>query len=533
MDVPMYLSGTFGELRSNHFHAGLDIKTQQREGLNVLASADGYVSRIKISHWGYGKVVYITHPNGYTTVYAHLKKFNDKIESYLKKEQYKKETFEIQLFPKKGALQIQQGEIIAFSGSTGGFVGPHLHFEIRNANSNPINPMLFGVTVNDDKAPSINTLIVYPSDATSQVNQSNAPLQINFERQENGTLLADKITASGKIGFGVNAFDRLNGALNKNGIFSLEMSLNGQKTYHHKLETFSFAESKYLNLLIDYKRYAELNQKIQQCFVVPSNSLSIYKNNINNGYLTIKDGLSYTVEIIAKDFKGNSTTLIVPIQGKKDSITIHKKEKKTDYFIKSKEFNKFSKDGVTIAFPKNTFYEDFYLDFKVKDGNAFIHKKNKPLNNNYTLTFDVSSYTVAEKKKLFIASYNSRGNPRYKSTKKKEKTFYTTTKSLGKYALVSDTKKPSVRLSNFKNEQWLTNFKRIILKVSDDLSGIKSYRGEIDGEWILLEYSPKHGTLTYNFLDKKFITAKHQLKVIVIDNVGNTNTIEATFYRKK
>ena len=533
LDIPLYLSGTFGELRSNHFHSGLDMKTQQREGLNVLASADGYVSRIKISHWGYGKVVYITHPNGYTTVYAHLKKFNKKIETYLKNEQYKKESFEIQLYPKKGVLQLSKGEIIAYSGSTGGFVGPHLHFEIRDGNSKPINPMLFGITVKDTKAPSINTLIAYAIDSVSQVNQSNAPLQINFKTQENGDLLADKITASGKIGFGINTFDRLNGAINKNGIYSLELSINGKRVYYHNLETFSFAESKYLNLLIDYKRHAELNQKVQQCFIKQSNPLSIYKGIIDNGYLSIESGLSYTVKIIAKDFKGNQTKLIIPITGKKDSITIRKKEKTTPYLIKHKEFNTFSKNGVKIAFPKNTFYKDFFLDFNVKDGDAFVHKRTVPLNNNYTLTFDVDSYSAKEKKQLFIARYTSKGYPIYQSTKKKEKTFYTTTKTLGKFSLLSDTKKPTLRLSNFKNEQWLTNFKRLRLKVSDDLSGIKSYKGEIDGEWILLEYSPKHSSLTYEFSDKKFTTAKHQLKVIVTDNVGNTNTIEATFYRKK
>ena len=176
MEIPLYLSGTFGELRSNHFHSGLDIKTQQREGLNVLTSADGYVSRIRVSHWGYGKALYVTHPNGYTTVYAHLKKFSTKIEAYLKKEQYKKESFEIQLYPKKGALQLSKGEIIAYTGSTGGFVSPHLHFEIRDKKSNPINPMLFGVSVKDDSAPRINTLIAYSLGSTSQINQSNAPL---------------------------------------------------------------------------------------------------------------------------------------------------------------------------------------------------------------------------------------------------------------------------------------------------------------------------------------------------------------------
>ena len=135
LEIPLILSGTFGELRPNHFHAGLDIKTQQREGLNVLASADGYISRIRIAHWGYGKALYITHSNGYTTVYGHLQKFSDRIETYIKKQQYKNESFEIQAYPSAAELPIKKGEIIALSGSTGGFMGPHLHFEIRDSAS--------------------------------------------------------------------------------------------------------------------------------------------------------------------------------------------------------------------------------------------------------------------------------------------------------------------------------------------------------------------------------------------------------------
>ena len=195
--------------------------------------------------------------------------------------------------------------------------------------------------------------------------------------------------------------------------------------------------------------------------------------------------------------------------------------------------NKFSKNGVTIAFPKNTFYENFYLDFDVKEGKAKVHKKNIPLNVNYTLTFDVSAYSEKERKQLFITGYNSKGLPSYKSTTKKENTFYTTTKELGAFKLLKDSINPKIRLSNFKNEQWLSNFRRITLKVSDDFSGLKYYRGEIDGAWVLLEYDPKHGSLTYDFADKKFTTAKHNLKVKVEDYAGNTNTLEATFYRKK
>ena len=533
LDIPLYLSGTFGELRSNHFHSGLDIKTKGSEGFKVLSIADGYVSRIKVSHWGYGKALYITHPNGYTSVYGHLKKFSPEIEAYLKKHQYKEERFEIELHPSKKKLRINKGEVIAYSGNTGGSAGPHLHFEIRDKNSKPINPMLFGITVKDTQAPIINTLVAYSLDSISQVNQSAEPLQINFKTQKNGVLLADKVTASGIIGFGINAYDRLNGALNKNGLYSLEMKVNGKRTYFHEVKTFSFKESKYINLLIDYTRYADLRQRIQRCYVLPENKLSIYGENINNGKLIIKNSLNYKVEIIAKDFAGNKKVLVIPIEGKADKILIPKKISPTNYFIKSKEFNKFSESGITIAFPKNTFYEDVFLDFKVKKGVAYVHKKNIPLRLSYTLTFDVSNYPKEERKQLFIANYSSKGYPIYRRTVKKENTFYIKTKALGKFAILKDDTNPKIKLSNFKNKQRLTNFTRITLKISDDLSGIKSYRGEIDGEWILLEYSPKKGTLTYDFSDRKFKKKKHLLKIIVEDNVGNTNTLEATFYRNK
>ncbi|AOW19489.1 M23 family metallopeptidase [Urechidicola croceus] len=533
LDIPMYLSGTFAELRSNHFHSGLDIKTQQKEGFKVFSIADGYVSRIKVSHWGYGKALYVTHPNGYTSVYAHLKKYSDKIEAYIKKHQYEKESFEIQLFPNNTELQLKKGEVIAYTGSTGGYVGPHLHFEIRDSAARPVNPMHFGITVEDDKSPSINVLMAYPLDDFSHVNQSNIPLQINFKQLPNGNLKANKISASGTIGLGINAFDRLNGALNKNGIYSLEMSVNGEKTFSLYADRFSFSETKYINLLIDYQRYANINQRIQRCYVDSNNPLSIYRDVVNHGYISVQDGMTYNVEITAKDFKGNEKKLIVPIQGKNDSITIKKTEKITPYYISSKEFNKFTKEGVTIAFPKNTFYRDFYLDFDVKEGIAQIHEPNEALDNNYTLTFDVSKYSDEEKKKLFIAGFNSKGNPSYKTTHKKTSTFYTNTKSLGTYTLLSDNEKPSIRTSNFKDEQWVTNYKRLILKVSDNLSGLKTYRGEIDGEWILLEYNPKYGTLTYDFSDKKLSGTKHNLRVIVEDSVGNTNILETTFYRKQ
>ena len=532
LDVPLILSGTFGELRSNHFHSGLDIKTQQREGLNVHASAEGYVSRIKISHWGYGKALYITHPNGYTTVYGHLKKFSPAIEAYVKKHQYEKESFEIQLFPKKDELKVQQQEIVAFSGNTGGSGGPHLHYEIRNSKEYPINPMLFGIDIPDTKKPQIRAAVVYTFGDTSHVNQSNRIKELVLKTQKDGSLIANKIEAYGTIGFGINTVDKQDGALNNNGIFDLEMKVNGTTTYQHKADLFSFSESRYVNSLVDFGRFYNKRQRIQKTFVEPVNKLSIYRNLKNKGYLTVKNGASYTVQIIVKDFKGNQTKLIIPVKGKKDSIYVQKKIKTTPYYFKRNEFNKIENGKVTVAFAKNSFYNDFYFNFKQENDVAILHDGSIPVHKNFTLTFDVSEYTKEEQEKLFIGRVN-KGKTNYSNTKRKENKLYTLSKTLGNYALFFDHQIPKIRPVNFKDKQWLTKYRYLKLKISDEHSGIKSYRAEIDGKWILMEYDAKKGLLTYDFNDLELVGNKHTLKIIAIDNVNNSNTYIATFFRKQ
>ena len=533
LNIPLVLAGTFGELRTNHFHAGLDFKTQQKEGFDVLAAAEGYVSRIKISHWGYGKAIYITHPNGYTSVYGHLKKFNKAIEAYIKSKQYQKESFEIQVFPKPHELRVGKGEIIAFSGATGGYVGPHLHFEIRDTKTEkPINPLLFGFKIKDSRAPQINVLMGYPLDNYAQINQYNTSVKLSFKKMTNGVLLADKIQASGLISFGVNTFDRQDDAWNKNGIYNLKMLVNDALVYEHEVSSFSFAESRQLNLLIDYNRYKDIDQRVQRCFIVPKNNLSIYKNCIDSGQILIEEGLTYNVKIIASDINGNKTTLQIPVVGKKQEIVVPKKDNTTAYPIIAAGFNKFILDDVTIAFPKNTFYADTYIDFKIVDSIAHVHKANIPLHKKYTLTFDVSNYTEQEKKHLFIAKYSSKNKPFYVRTVKKEHHFYTTSKDLGKYRLLSDTIQPKIKFLSFKNNQWISSKQTLKVKIDDDFSGIKKYRAEINGEWILMEYSPKTSVLTYNFNDKHFSSAEHTLKVILIDNAGNKTIKTGIFNRK-
>ena len=533
LEITPILSGTFAELRSNHFHAGLDIKTNQVEGLNVLASASGYVSRIKISHWGYGKALYITHPNGYTSVYAHLKKFSPKIEAYIKKKQYEKESFEIQVFPKRDELTVSQTEIVALSGATGGFVGPHLHFEIRDTKTEkPINPMYFGITVEDHKKPRINTALAYPLSEKAQINGVQSKTKLNLTKLEDGTLKSTPIKAFGSIGFGINTYDQLDNAYNKNGLYSLEMKVNGERKHLFKASSFAFDETKYINLLIDYERYNELSQRIQKCFIEPANIFSSYDRNLGNGYINIEEGKEYTVEIIAKDYKGNVQKLIIPVLGDEKANPVIPPSQKTHYYIAADQFHKYSQNGVTIAFPKNTFYRNAYLDFSVENGIAKVHKPNIPLSRNYTLTFDVSDYSEANRENMYIAKVDDKGKTSYVSTKKKDNSFYTTTKSLGNYTLDSDSEAPEINLKSFKQDQWISAHKTLQVKISDKKSGIKSYRGEINGEWILMEYNVKNGELTYDFSDKSFPSGKHDLKVVVTDNAGNEKTLNATFFRK-
>ena len=534
LDIPIYLSGSFGELRSNHFHAGIDIKTQGKEGLIVRAAADGFISRIKVQQFGYGKAIYITHPNGYTSVYGHLKIFNEEIEKYVKEIQYKKENYSTgNLYFKENKFPIKKGEAIAYSGDTGGSGGPHLHFEIRNtATENIINPLLFGLKVIDNIPPIIQSLKVYSLSENSRINQQKS-FQIPLKKIGIGNYVSDRITATGTIGFGIDVFDKFDKATNKNGIYSLQMKVNGKMIYYHNLEMFTFSKSKFLNLHIDYTHYKKYKKRFQKTYRHPLNKLSIYKNLTNDGRIKIKKGYNYTVEIIAKDIVGNTSKVKIPIVGKESSVINEEDKDTTNFYINKNKFTKFFLKDVTVAFPKNTFYDNIYLELSKKDSIVQIHNSSVPLNKNFTLTFDVSKYTKEEKQQLYIANLEYPKYPRYQFTRKKDSTFFTTSKTLGNFSLLIDKEDPKVDVLYFKNNQWISNSKTIQVRVSDKGSGIKDWRASIDGEWVLMEYNHKKRILTYNFNDKKLVGSKHIFNIVVSDNVGNTNTVSKTFFRKQ
>lgn len=533
LDIPLILAGSFGELRSNHFHSGIDIKTKQRQGLPIYAIGDGTVTRIKVSLYGYGKVMYVAHPNGYTSVYGHLQKFAPEIEDYIKKVQYKKKSYEVEVFPNYGEVKVEKGKVIAYSGNTGGSSGPHLHFEIRSSISEkPTNPLLYGLEVRDATNPVLNKLFAYPLSQNAIINESNAKVALNFSKQKDGTFLADKVNASGTIGFGFSGYDRQDMAANKNGIYQVQLLVNGQMYTDYDFEKFSFAETRYINTLIDYDHYGKYRQKIQQCFLAPGNRLSIYNVLKNDGKIAIKEGLSYSVELLLKDLEGNLTKVTIPVEGKKEPLKINKKAQKTDHYIIAKKPNNYDLGAAKVYFPANTFYKDFYIDLKKGNDTVTIHNSRVPAHRNFTITFDASKYSKEERKLLFIARLDKKLQPSYASTYKRGNSFTTRTRNLGTYVLAKDTIAPKVRAKNFKEKQWLNNYSYLSVLISDDLSGIDTYAATLNGEWILMEYESKKNTLTYNFDDKVLNEKQYELKVVVTDNVGNTTTFTSTFYRK-
>ena len=533
IDINLILSGSFAELRTNHFHSGLDIKTQGKEGFQTYASAAGYVSRIKISRYGYGKALYIKHPNGYTTVYAHLKKFSAAIEAYVKKRQYQKETFEIELFPKAGTLKVLDKQLIAYTGNTGGSGGPHLHFEIRDPQERPINPLMFGFDVKDTTPPVIYGLFGYPISENSHVGGDTKRVEIRIIKQKDGTYKSEPIIAYGEIGFGIISTDRQDLASNKNGVNNIQTSFNGQKSLEVNLNRFSFDETKHLNRYIDYEFLYNNKKRIQKLFIEKNNPLSVMNAFTNGGALKIENDTYSIYKVFVSDFKGNQSELNIPIRGvyQKLSDPINRNAK-LQHVSATKE-TVLQKDNVSIQILKNTFYEDVDLLFEVSNDTLKLHTALIPLQKSITINFDISKYKKEDKTRLFIGSVSRYGNKLYYSpTKKRGNTLSTRTKYLGSYSLGIDSENPEIRAINFKNKSWISNNKYLKVKINDKVSGIKNYRATLNERWILMEYDTKTQLLTYDFEDQTITETENNFKIIVTDNVGNSSTFESIFYRK-
>ncbi len=533
LDIPLQLSGNFGELRPNHFHAGFDFKTNQKEGLNVYAVADGYVSRIKVSTGGYGKAIYITHANGYTSVYGHLQKAVGPIQDKIIALQYAEKSYEIEAFFKPGELMVNKSDIIALSGNTGGSEGPHLHFEFRdNKTENIINPLFFGIQILDKKNPIVSSLLVYPIDNTSVVNESKRPVILNLSLQQDGTYLSQQVFANGRIGFGISASDNDNVSYNSNGVYKTQLISNGRVVFGYEFDIMVFDEARYINAFIDYSRYKKTHQRVQKLFMKnPYPWRNIYQN-YENGIINVSPNTSDIQRIEVSDFFNNKTIISIPVKYSAKPALIKEEVKVTKYLVKSKVESNFEKDNFSVYFPSNTFYDDFYLNFDVRNNSLFLHDDSVPVHSNFTISVEDTKSSEEDKKKMFIASVN--GNKlTYIATKLIDNTFTCKARNLGQFTLAKDTTAPKISIAKSIEGKWINAQKSINVTISDDLSGVKSYHGYINDNWVLFEYESKLKRLTHVFNDDLLVEGANKLKVVVTDNVGNSTIFETQFNRSQ
>ena len=526
LEIELILNGNFGESRPSHFHSGIDIKTQFKEGLNVFSSAEGYVSRISIKHGGFGKALYINHPNGYTTVYAHLKKFNKKIEDYIKKIQYNKKSYQIEHYLKKDVIRILKNENIGSSGNTGSSFGPHLHYETRlTKNQKAINPQLFGIDIKDSRRPIINSVFLYKLDSLNKISE---PIKLKINKINDSIYQSEKVTANGTIGFGVNGFDRQDLANNKNGIYKYSTVYDNKKNIEFNFNSFFFEESIKIKTLIDYKYYIENKSRIVKLFKDHGNNLSIYSNN-KSGYINVENDISL-YQITLSDLKGNKSTIKIPII--KGEIIKSPLKKVNSTVLNTSLNNKldynFEFENAEIKIAKNTFLKNVKLNIDASIDSIKIINPEIAVFKNIKISF----LNKEKRKGNYLALKDNNGNESFATAKLNSKNyFYHKTKSLGTYFIKNDSLLPVIELKNFKNNDWITNKNSIKIKILDNETGIKNYNVKINGKWMLFEYEYKRNELFYKF-DSYFTNKKKNLiEVSVEDMAGNKSQKNFIFYR--
>lgn len=532
LSIPLILSGTFGELRSNHFHTGIDIKTGGKEGLSVKSIYNGYISRVSVSPSGYGKAIYIVHPNGLTSVYAHLQKFSSKIERLISKYQYAQKKYKVNFYPKRWELPINKNEIIGKSGNSGGSGGPHLHFEIRDTKTQePKNPMLYNYYIKDSKPPSVRGVYIYDIGQNLKTHKELIPnsIKLFFDKDLKQFFTNEIKVKEGYIAFGLNAVDKLNFAKNSNGVYSVKLFVNDKLLLQYKMDKLSFYEQRYINSFIDYKYYVERKRRIQKLFLDPGNKLSIYNSVSNDGYLYVNAGEEYFVKIEVKDYVGNTSIVNIDVFGEGKRTEEYKNNKSILFDYKME--NSFETNNFKLTIPKGALYRNISFDYSFKNGIYNIGDYDIPLYKKCKISFKIDEETDSLIQKIVVVNISKSNEITSLGGIIKDGYITARTNNLGKYTTLFDLNPPVITPVNISPKKYMKKEKYLSIKIKDELSGIKKYNGYIDGEWVLFEYDEKNDLLKYDLKDVKLLGNEHVLELVVEDNVDNISTYKVVFYR--
>ncbi|GHV72466.1 peptidase M23 [Bacteroidia bacterium] len=544
LDIPLELSGSYGELRGSHFHAGMDFKTQQREGFPVYAIADGEVVRLLVSTTSYGKAIYFRTTQGVMSVYGHLSQFVEPLASAVKQYQYAKKSFEIDLTPQR-PYTFKKGDLLGYSGNTGSSGGPHLHFEMRNsAGDQAINPGLFGYAVKDNIPPTLSTLAVYPNNFN--LFPLKQDLSIHIPVIQNGnrySISPDTLNIYGRYAFGIDATDKANGQPNVLGLYNMQVLIDDMPVFYWQLDSVGFGETSDINSFIDYAHYDSTRQRIQWTVVYPNNRLNVYKYNQNSGFFDFTTEGVYKVQIKVADFYANTSTLSFYVNAQ-PAQTIRKIEgyappRDTKLFEYQKE-NSFSSEGIQITLPKNALYQtiDFAYSRKLPDSSHWfsdvhqVHHSGTPLCKSYTLKIRPKKLAPELLSKALIASVNKDGTLNAEGGSYKDGFVSIKIKKFCTFVVCIDTIKPKIMPLNIVRNRVSMTQDTLKFQISDDFSGIArdGYEAKIDGHWFLMEYDPKIKYL-WGAVDTTLPKGKHRFELTVKDQKGNSSYYNATIER--
>lgn len=530
LNIPILLAGNFGECRPNHFHSGIDIKTNGKENLPVFAAADGYISRIKMEKGGFGHALYVTHPNGFTTLYAHLNNFVTPIQKYLRKTQYEKESWAVDIILKPEQFPVKKGQQIAWSGNTGASTAPHVHFEIRDSETeHPLNPMLFGLPIIDTRSPVVTQLSVY------DLNQSIYNQQAQFinvrKKGDAYSPASDTIEVNtDKPGIGVNVNDYMNGSDNTLNFYTATWYLDGALQGSIRLDDIGYEETRYLHAYVDYKSKKQNGEWYQLLFRLPGNMLThIYPTLSNpNSTFVLKDGNAHEARIELKDAMGNSSIVKFYIRA---AATTMIPDCPRMFTVNAS--NNFDHPNIRFTLGKEDIYDNVCFQFSNNTDEAGlsdrfqVHNAYVPVHKYFDLNLKPNKPVGFTGRDKVVLMYSD-GKSEDGSAATFENGWYkASVRNFGTYWLATDTVAPTIAVAQKQNAN-LSKVKTLSIVVKENITSVKKFRAELDGKWLCFE--PRGNTFFYTF-DEHCPKGKHTLKIAVSDENDNSRNFEFNFTR--